>query len=179
MHVKRVNHNLSNPVSMPSTVIPLLSVRQHVYPVFKSQSLRYHCSLTFLDFKQIRTDVTCILFNRRLFSVFLVLWSDRRGITLLTRALGAATPQCWRHAEKRREDLCTFPTFHILFFIGGTALCGALGREIETDKNIQDKQNMRRERKLILATLGYGLYNTSRIRTHEIQHVFDSKHDFW
>lgn len=44
-------------------------------------------------------------------------------------------PQCWRHAEKSREGLCTFPTFHILFLIGVAALSGALRKIIDGENN--------------------------------------------
>lgn len=132
MHVKRVNHNPSNPVSMPSIVIPLLSVLQRAFMALSSNHKASGVTAASRFYISNRYGLTWHVFC--LIKGFLVLWSDRRGITLLTRALGAATPQCWRHAEKRREDLCTFPTFHILFLIGVTALCGALGREIETAK---------------------------------------------
>ncbi len=120
MHVKRVNHNPSNPISMPSTVIPLLSVRQCVYGhVFKSQILKCHCSLTILYFKQMLTDVTCILFNQML--VFGIAIGQER-FTLLTRALGAATPQ-------RRSVYLSYPLPHWCY-----SSLWSPGREIETDK---------------------------------------------
>lgn len=110
MHVKRVNHNPSNPVSMPSTVIPLLSVRQRAFMAMSSNhnasgvtaASRFYISNGYWLTWHVFCLIKCL---------FLVLWLDRRGFTQMTRALGATTPQCWTHAEERRSVYLSYLSY--------------------------------------------------------------------